>query len=436
MLDKDVCVIGCGASGMPVVKALVDAGVSFDCLEASDDIGGNWHIDNKNGMSSAYESLRINTTRALMQYADFPMSDDYPDYPNHRQIKQYFDDYMAAFDLRPYVSFNSKVEKACKNAADEWEVNVNDESKPRRYQHLIVANGHHWDARWPNPAYPGDFNGTIMHSHRYLSPWDPVDMQDKKVVVVGMGNSAVDIACELADPAITERVYLSARETSWVLPKYLWGHPVASKTPPRLSWRLQSLMMRAILALSIGSPRKHGLPAPAYPLLATHPTISQHLYDKLDQGMITYKPGIASLQGDSIRFTDGTTVSADVLLYCTGYNVSFPFFEASFISAPDNKLPLWLRLCKPEVSGLFFVGLMQPIGAIMPIAERQARLIADVVAGKAVLPDASQMQAGIDADQTHLQKRYKASSRHTMQVDAGDYLHALNLAHQAAIQQV
>jgi hypothetical protein len=418
-----------------MVKALAAADISFDCFEASDDIGGNWHIGNKNGMSSAYESLRINTTRELMQYADFPMSADYPDYPNHRQIKAYFDDYMAAFSLREHVSFNSTVNNVRRSDDGRWEVQVNDES-PRYYHHVVVANGHHWDPRWPDPAHPGDFDGMIMHSHRYLSPWDPVDMEGKRVVVVGMGNSAVDIACELADKNITERVYLSARETSWVLPKYLWGVPVASKMPPRLPWRLQSLLMRGVLKLATGSPRRHGLPKPAYPLLATHPTISQHLFDKLDTGDITYKPGIESLQGTHIHFTDGTRVAADVLIYCTGYNVSFPFFDPAFISAPENKLPLWMRLCKPGEDGLYFLGRLQPLGAIMPIAEQQARFVCDLVAGKARLPDVQTMEAAIASDESALSKRYKASSRHTMQVDAADYLYHLEKAHRSAQQAV
>jgi cation diffusion facilitator CzcD-associated flavoprotein CzcO len=94
------CIIGAGSSGIAAAKALHEADIPFDCIEASDRIGGNWVFENKNGMSSAYEGLYINTSRDRMQYSDFPMSKTYPDFPHHTQIAKYFEDYVDHFGFR------------------------------------------------------------------------------------------------------------------------------------------------------------------------------------------------------------------------------------------------------------------------------------------------------------------------------------------------
>ena len=77
------CVIGAGSSGIAAVKTLNERGIPVDCFEKSDRVGGNWVFGNKNGMSSAYRSLHINTSRERMEYSDFPMPKSYPDFPHH-----------------------------------------------------------------------------------------------------------------------------------------------------------------------------------------------------------------------------------------------------------------------------------------------------------------------------------------------------------------
>ena len=86
-----VCVIGAGSSGIAAVKALAQREIAFDCFEKSDRVGGNWVFRNSNGMSSAYRSLHINTSRDAMAYASYPMPREYPDYPDHFLIARYFD---------------------------------------------------------------------------------------------------------------------------------------------------------------------------------------------------------------------------------------------------------------------------------------------------------------------------------------------------------
>src|SRR5690349_6480948 len=189
-----VCVIGAGSSGIAAAKALHERGIPFDCFEKSDQVGGNWVFGNRNGMSSAYRSLHINTSRERMEYSDFPMPKSYPDFPHHTHIAKYFDDYVEHFGVRDRIRFETGVEHAARRPDGVWEIAL-DTGETLRYDTLFVANGHHWDARWPEPAFPGsdEFEGVQMHSHDYKGD-DPNFFRDKHVVVLGMGNSAMDIA--------------------------------------------------------------------------------------------------------------------------------------------------------------------------------------------------------------------------------------------------
>jgi hypothetical protein len=422
-----VCVIGAGSSGIAVVKALKDRGIPQVCYEKGDDIGGNWYFRNTNGMSAAYESLHINTDARLMEYRDYPMPPDTPDFPSHKVIKAYFDDYVGHFGLREHIRFNTEVTRAERGADGRWTVTLDDGST-EHFDALIVANGHHWDPRWPDPPYPGEFDGPQMHSHEYLNPREPVDFYGKRVLVVGMGNSAMDIACELSRPGIAEQLFLSARNGVWILPKYLFGLPMSrlGMLPHWVPWWLGSVLTRLAVNLNVGPPWRFGLPRPDHRMLQAHPTISQEIHIRLGSGDVIPRPGIRRLNGDRVEFTDGSEENIDVIVWCTGYKLSFPFFDPEFISAPGNDLPLWERMIRPGIDNLYFVGLLQPLGAIMPIAEAQGRFIGDHLAGRIALPDQAEMEEAMAKERAAMFRRYQDHSpRHTMQVDFEDYLHRL-----------
>jgi dimethylaniline monooxygenase (N-oxide forming) len=425
---KRVCLIGAGSSGIAAAKALHERGVPFDCFEKSDRVGGNWVFENRNGMSAAYRDLFINTSRPRMAYSDFPMPESYPDFPHHTQIAAYFEQYVDHFGFRDKIRFNTGVEHASRGADGVWTVRL-EGGETHRYEALVVANGHHWDPRWPEPAFPGSdaFYGVQMHAHSYV---DNEIFKDKRVVVLGMGNSAMDIAVESS--YVAEETYLAARQGVWIVPKYIFGKPVDQmRNDPRIPFKIRQRVTQKLIKSYAGPPERYGLPQPNHRFGEAHPTVSGRILDRIQHGTIAPKPNIAAFEGSRVRFVDESTVEADVAVYCTGYKITFPFFDDDLISAPDNHIELYRRVFHPQIENVFFIGLLQPLGAIMPLAEAQGAWVGDYLRGDYELPSRSELTADIEADQRAMRERYVASKRHTIQVDFDDYLHALAYERQA-----
>jgi dimethylaniline monooxygenase (N-oxide forming) len=415
------CIVGAGSSGIASCQVLKARGIPFDCFEKGSAVGGNWRYGNDNEMSSAYESLFINTSRSLMQYASYPMPDDYPDYPHHTQIARYFDDYVDHFGLREHIRFNTEVARVEPAAQGRgWDVTLDDGSTTR-YDAVLVANGHHWDPRWPD--FPGHFDGEVTHSHYYRTPQG---YEGANVLVLGIGNSATDIAVETS--RVSKLTYLAMRRGAWVVPKYLKGMPVDELGTPltsRLPIAIQRRLYMGMLKTAQGPMESYGLPVPDHKLLEAHPTISSDLLARIGHGRITPKPNIERLEGHSVRFADGSVEQIDRIVYCTGYKISFPFFPDGLLDAPDNRVPLFRRVAAPDLPGLYFIGLVQPLGAIMPLAEAQSEWVADILDGSSALPDRDSMWKAIESDDEKVRRRYVRSPRHTIQVDFYPYLRAI-----------
>ncbi|NUS45050.1 MAG: NAD(P)-binding domain-containing protein [Mycobacteriaceae bacterium] len=416
-----VCVIGAGPSGITVAKRLAEHGIAFDCFEASDEVGGNWYFKNPNGMSACYQSLHIDTSKWRLAFEDFPVPADWPDFPHHAQLLQYFKDYVDHFGLRSKITFNALVTAAARTADGRWEVTVGD-GAVRDYDVLIVCNGHHWDPRMPE--YPGEFDGVLMHSHAYNDPFDPVDMRGKRIVVVGMGNSGLDIASELSQRFLASKLTVSARRGVWVLPKYVGGKPGDKQVVP--AWiprRLSLALTQRFVRRNRGDMENYGLPKPDHRPFEAHPSASEEFLARAGSGDIAFKPAIAALEGPLVRFEDGTVEEVDVIVCATGYHISFPFFASPDLR-PDaqNRFPLFKRMMKPGVDNLFFLGLAQPMPTLVNFAEQQSKLVAAYLTGRYRPPASADMHAVIAADEAHSLGRYYDSPRHTIQVEFDSYM--------------
>jgi dimethylaniline monooxygenase (N-oxide forming) len=436
-----VCIIGAGSSGIAAAQVLQARGVDFDCFEKGSRTGGNWRYENDNGMSSAYRSLHINTSRRVMAFKSLPMPESYPDYPDHFQMAAYFDEVVERYNLRGRISFNTEVLSVAPAAdsAGEWDVTVEgpEGRSTDRYGAVVVANGHHWDARWPEPAFPGaeEFEGEQLHAHEYR---EPDVLPDKRVLVLGIGNSGVDIAVESS--RIADKTFVSTRRGAWVIPKYLNGKPIdeiANSLTGLAPIPVMRTVMKRSLKVAVGDPTDYGLPKPDHKLLEAHPTVSSEFLPRLGHGDIAAKPNIQAFTGGkTVRFVDGSEEEIDLVVYCTGYKITFPFFDPEVLAAPDNRLLLYRRVVSVERPGIYFIGFIQPLGPIMPIAEAQSEWVADLITGRAQLPAPTKMREQISAEEAKQRKRFVASKRHTVEVDFYPYLREIRRERKRATAQV
>jgi thioredoxin reductase len=425
-----VCVIGAGSSGVAACQALHSRGIPFDCFEAGSSVGGNWRYDNDSGMSSAYRSLHAKSSRRGMQYAAFPMPDDYPDYLSHEMIARYLDDFVDHFGFRARIRFRTEVTRAEPAPGGGWDVTARQRDTGAehtgRYGAVLVANGHHWDPRYPEPAVPGagTFAGEQLHSHHYRAP---ERFAGKRVLVLGLGNSACDVAAECSP--LAARTLLAVRGGAHIIPRYLASRPTDYLTLMRAGTMVPLWLRRLVVALLVrtagGSVTRYGLPKPGHRLLCGPLAVSDSLLSGLRRGEIVVKPAIERLGRDRAYFRDGSSERVDVVIYGTGYKISFPFLRDSLTGGRGGEVPLYRRVVSPALPGLYFIGLVQPIGAIMPIAEVQSQWVADLLDGRAALPPEREMNREIASYRAATARRYARSGRYAIQVDFLPYLNEI-----------
>ena len=417
-----ICIIGAGSSGVAAAKQLLARSLPIEIYEKGSQLGGMWRYQNDNGQSSAYRSLHIDTSRRFLGYSDFPIPSDLPDYLSHEQMLAYLESYADRFGVRPHVRFQTEVKNVAPSGDGSWEVELGSGER-RKFRAVVVANGHLWSPRMA--AFPGSFDGEQVHSHYYrtASPYE-----GKRVLVVGIGNSAVDIAVDLCRHAA--HVTLSTRRGAWIMPKYILGRPTDHwssflmrklKLPTKLA---RTIMARAAY-LAIGDQERFGIPRPEHPIWREHACVSQDLLSCVGHGWISIQRNVRELQGDSVLFEDGTRGRFDAIIYATGYEVKFPFLAPSIFPVRDNDVSLYKRIAAPDQPGLYFIGLVQPIGPTITLVEVQSRWLAGLLAGDFALPDRATMHAEIEANRRSLRARYVNSPRYALEVDYREHAGAL-----------
>jgi len=378
-MSKKVCVIGAGPSGITAAKNLKDEGMDVVVYDLGIDVGGNWVFTEEIGHSSVFETTHIISSKTLSEYEDFPMPSDYPDYPSHKHLAKYFQDYARHFDLYPLIQFRTLVKHCERNQDGTWTVTVekNGETSSHQFDALAVCNGHHWLPRMPQ--YPGQFDGEFIHSHEVKKF---SRFAGKRVLVIGGGNSACDVAVESSRVAAS--VDMSWRRGYWIAPKFMMGKP-ADVFSTKIHWLPRKLWQK-LSAFSLyirnGKNTDYGLPEPDGPLGSHHPTINEDLFFTIRHGKIKPRGDIASLHGKEVIFKDGTKGEYDIIVACTGYIIAHPFFDKQMIDYSEGEVPLWLRMMHPDISNLFFIGLFQPLGCIWPGSELQSKIMARELAGK------------------------------------------------------
>jgi len=345
-------IVGAGFVGLGIAQALKTAGIPYDQVDASDDIGGNWY-------HGVYETAHIISSRKTTEFTHFPMPQDYPDFPSAAQMLAYLRSFAEHFGLREQIECDRSVTQVYPIADDRWHVTFA-QGDQRIYKGVILCNGHHWSKRFPE--FKGEFDGEIIHSKDYKRP---EQLRGKRVLVIGGGNSACDIAAEAA--RVAESCTLSMRDTVWFIPKTFGGIPVAEFARWWMPDWLQRGITYAMIRLTLGSHQSYGLTPPNHPLFSKHPTINNEVPYYLKHGRITPKPAVERLDGHTIHFVDGTEAEFDLIVCATGFDVTYPFLPAALNRVTGPRVQCYGGAHLPDYKGLYFVGWGQTRGGVGPV---------------------------------------------------------------------
>ena len=358
-------IIGAGPVGLAMAAALKKHFILFDVVDSGRGVGGNWR-------HGVYRSAHIVSSKCSTQYADFPMPDAYPDFPSATQMLEYLESFAAARDLLRYCEFGATVAKVARGEGERWEVTFKSGER-RTYKGVIVCNGHHWDRRYPQ--LNGTFDGDVLHSKDYR---EPADLRGKRVLVVGGGNSGVDMACDAG--RFGASCDISLKSGYWYLPKTFLGRPLTDIPLWGLPVFLQRLLLKGIVALSIGDYRRYGLAKPNHKLFERHPAFGTDLLNAIRLGRVKPRPGIESVSGKTVTFVDGTTGEFDLIIAATGFHTSFPFLDDGLVEVKDGVVQVYGGAFPVDARGLYIVGWAQARNGfgnlITPLADIYARLIA------------------------------------------------------------
>lgn len=367
--DEPVCIIGAGPGGLLAAVALKARGIPFEIVDAGRQPGGIWDIDRE--QTPMYESAHFISSRRLSGFPGFPMPASYQDYPKHDRILEYVRAFARHHDLERHITFGVRVESATRRAEGGWTITL-DSGDVRHCRALCVATGTTWYPRVPD--LPGHFDGDAYHSFHYRSPRE---FEGKRVLIVGGGNSAADIACDAARSAT--KAFISLRRGYHFIPKFIFGQPadVFSHAGPSLPrWLEERVFGFLINRILVGDLTKFGLPKPDHPILRTHPILNTQILHHLGHGDIEARKDVQRLDGHTVRFVDGTSEEIDLIVWATGYEKRFPFLDDAEIDRKGEALDLYLNIFHRRHADLFFMGLFETDGAAYGLYGQQAELIA------------------------------------------------------------
>ncbi len=362
-------IIGAGFCGLGVAAAFQRHGIPYHQFEADDDVGGNWY-------HGVYQGVHIISSRKTTEYTDWPMPADWPDFPSAEQMLTYLHGYADHWNLRPHIAFQTRIEHVRPFGEDrhrgQWELTLAGGER-RIYGGVIVANGHHWHRRMP--SYRGTFAGDIIHSKDYKHRGM---LAGKRVLVIGGGNSACDIAVEAARSA--QSAHISMRRGYWFMPKTMFGRPTVEFIRPWLPVASQRILLKALIRVIVGRYRDYGLPHPDHNIFERHPTINSELLHFLRHGRIVPHTDVDRYHGHTVHFQDGTAAEIDLIICATGYHVSFPFVAEEVVEWNDSGMPnLIASLLPPQYKNIYFFGITQPRYGAGPLISAGAEAVCTAI---------------------------------------------------------
>ncbi len=413
---RHFAIIGAGAGGLCAAKYLTQKGIEVTIFEVGSHLGGLWVYNNDSGMSPAYKSLHINSEARVSAFVDFPFPDDAPLYPDHAEMSRYLERYAMHFDLARRVRFRCRV-KDVEARAGVFRV-VLDSGEASLFDGVVVATGHQSTPRHP-PQING-FEGEYVHAHSYRVP---APYANKRVLVIGPGNSGVDIAADIC--TITEQTVLSARSPVLIMPRMMFGVPNSriflKLEQPFMPWRIRVWIRTMLTRVFHGKMEQWGFRTPksrTHPI--SHPTLISHIAWR----RIKVKPGIVSVIGRQVRFTDGTLEDFDCIIAATGYTTALPFLQddTSPIESGSTHLNLYNRVVHPSLDGLYFIGFFDATGGSnIRMMDDQAEYIAALVTGAVKRRSEADMRRAMLREREWSQIQFPDSPRYGLELDPRRY---------------
>jgi len=427
---ETICVIGAGASGLTAVKNLRELGFAVDCFERETNIGGAWNW--RHSRSPITASTHLISSKPFTQFPDFPMPDDWPDYPSHAQVNEYLGRYADHFGLREHIWFGTEVVTVDPVEGGRWDVTTRPSGggmeRIARYAAVVVANGHNWSPKLP--AYEGmdDFRGAMVHASSYK---DPTMLRGRKVLVVGGGNTGCDVAVEAAQHAA--KCWHSVRRGYWYAPKFVFGRPADQVNDGvaglRLPLRVRQWLFAATLRLTVGDLSRYGLPRPDHRVYETHPIVNSQLLYYIGHGGVQPVPDIARFDTTGVELVGGERIEPDLVIFATGYLPRFEFLSSEVLDAdPEGRPRLYLHAFARRFPTLAVVGMVQPDSGVFPISHWQSVAVARWLRLREADPNrAATFWRGVAGapDRRWTQAKVKNSTRHWFEVSHTLYLRAL-----------
>lgn len=410
------CVIGAGPSGLATSRALARLGIEHVVYEKHWDVGGIWDLDNEG--TPLYESAHFISSKWTSGFSGFPMPEGFADYPHHSAVLRYLRSFADTYNLRRHIRFGARVDRA-ESIDGGWRVRLHDGTEAH-HRGVICANGVTWLPLLPN--WPGDFEGEIRHSISYRSPRE---FDGRRVLVVGLGNSGADIACDAAKHA--KQAAISVRRGYHFLPKHVYGWPidVHFRRPDLIPKEVAEQDLRAGVFAITGDVTRFGLPKPVHDFGQAHPLLNTQLLHHLAHGDIQVRPDIERLEGHEVRFTDGSSLNVDLLLAATGYRVTAPYLDNSLFEMQGQRIMHYLNVFNQHRHDLFTIGFAEVAAGIYPLIDRMAHLLANYLYDREQRPAAAQafeMLKTSDPFDSRGGKIFIDSDRHRNYIDLASYV--------------
>ena len=415
---RRVAVIGAGAGGLSAARYLLGEGHDVTVFELGSRIGGLWVYNNDNGLSAAYKSLHINSEPRVTHYEGFPFPEGSSLFPSHWDITAYLESFADHFHIRERIRFKTRVtavEPVDGAPGRGWTVRLGD-GTAERFDAVVVASGHQGVPA--HPEFATSFKGEYLHSHDYR---EPEPFQGKRVLVVGVGNSGLDITADVC--LVAAQTFVAARSPVLIMPRMVFGIPSArilGKFNKRwLPWPVQRQVARTISRVFHGPMEQWGFRTPK---TRTHPASNATFMQHVAYRKITVKPGVSEVDGAVVHFADGTSAEVDTIIAATGYEIDLPFLAAEVSPVNGRKLEAYRRVVHPDWPDLYFVGFFNVSGgANISMMDVQSKWMAALVSGEVRLPSPAEMRADIRREERFLARNFPSAPRYGLELDPVRY---------------